>query len=449
VDGRTRCRPWRFRRWNQTGDACRADPNPLWSHIRWPTIPESTRGKDRQITGPRKRGKGSWNCYWVFPRQTEDKAEDQTEDKAEDQTEDQTKDQTKDKAKDPPPAPKLYISATQEARLVAYVQSRGDQLRKYELRRRFADIAGGPALLWTSPDLAIDRKETATLFALLDADEDGLISSDERDMATKSLNEEDLNRDGRVDWNELHAALKPRSARRKISSHEFSWQSWDATGADSTEDLSVKVSFADKADQSSLAIENRQLSEAWRQNEATLMQTSPLKVVGQAAVFSHPKISIALTAVTSPDSSTSDDQLSVGVVMEGNPLHRKLDRDGDGSLSAVERRSCGELITSLDQNGDGSLSMDELPVLLRVCVGQGACAHEALNSDLSVIQSSRGEDGQVIKVAPPKWFVSMDRDGDRTLTREEFLGKRSSFEEMDTDNNDLLSVSEVLATNPD
>jgi len=130
----------------------------------------------------------------------------------------------------------VYTAATQNDRLAAYARSRGERLKKHELRRRAADVAGGPALLWTSPDVAADREETATLFAFLDADEDGVISSRERSTAVETLEDQDVNADGRIarfrspkkkvnqtwrltitGWSSLGVSTKPRFIRVRRS----------------------------------------------------------------------------------------------------------------------------------------------------------------------------------------------------------------------------------------
>jgi Ca2+-binding EF-hand superfamily protein len=329
--------------------------------------------------------------------------------------------------------------------MVAYARSRGDRLTRYELRRRIADIAGGPALLWTSYDFGAERSETLTLFAFLDADGDSMLSPQEGEAADEALSALDANSNGRVDWSELQLGLKPRSARRSAHSALVEWRSWDANESEHVEDLSVAVAFSNKEGKSYLTVNDCALGEPWNQNTAELQRALTEESQGQAVLMSHPKIAVALTAVQ-PASLADVDQISVGVTSESNALFRELDRDGNWNLSAVECRSCSDVIAALDQNADGTLEVGELPIMLRLCVARGAVAHEALTDGISVVQTLDDAGVNDRKLVPPEWFISMDKDGDRRLTRKEFVGGRAPFNKMDTDGNDLLSVQEALAT---
>ena len=139
-------------------------------------------------------------------------------------------------------------------------------------------------------------------------------------------------------------------------------------------------------------------------------------------------------------------QVSIGVALEANALFRALDRDGNWRLSTSEVRSCKEVIASLDADSNGTLEASELPILLRVCVGRGATAHEALLEPVSIVRQSERADLEKRKELAPDWFASMDKDGDLTLTRKEFIGNREAFDKMDADENERLSVEEVLAS---
>ena len=332
----------------------------------------------------------------------------------------------------------------QKNRMVAYAKSRGERATRYELRRRVADLAGGPALLWTSQDFAAGRNETQMLFALLDEDENGVISAQEVERAGDAIENCDLDSDGRVELAEVSLRLKPRSPRRAASSAKFDWRTWNANESEHVEDLSVNISFTKEENKSKLSIDDCVLAEPWIQTTADLHQGRAEEPLGQAVLLSHPKVTIALTAAAE-NGATDLNQISVGVTSEGNSLFRHLDRDGDWSLTALEIRDLSERILDLDQNADGGLDVNELPTLLRVCVAQGAVVHRALNDGIAFVQASGdpSEPGQ--KLTAPAWFVSMDKDGDRTLTRNEFLGGGDAFNKMDADENKILSVAEALA----
>ena len=343
---------------------------------------------------------------------------------------------------------RTYFTPTAKERMIAYAKSRADRLTRYELRRRVADIAGGPSLLRTSNDFGSQRHETVTLFAFLDTNEDGAISPKERSVAVQVLNDLDVNSDGKTDWNELQRGLRPRTSKRKNGVASVDWQPWDTSQSDSIEDLIVAVSFNDAQDESGLTIDDCELDEQWEVAAAKVRKANAESAHGSVVLASRPKFSLALSAAQSADETDeATEQISIGVTLESNALFRSLDRDGDWSLSTNERDSIDEVITSLDANADGSVVISELPILLRVCVSRGAKAHEALADNVSIVLENDEEEHS--HQAAPDWFVSMDQDGSRTLTRKEFLGERTSFDEIDTDRNDLLSVAEVLAAESD
>ena len=332
--------------------------------------------------------------------------------------------------------------------MVAYAKSRGDRATQFELRRRVADFAGGPALMWTSQDFAAGRHETQILFALVDADEDGMISPSEREDIEAVLKGCDLNSDGRIELVELHSRLKPRSARRKSNAIEIDWRPWDANQSEHVEDLSVIVSFNEANGKSNLLLDDWALGEPWANSTAELIRANEKEPCGQALLTSHPKITIALTAA-SEDGTVNSDQVAIGVMAEGNALFRHFDRDGNWSLTMTEILTSCDQLSELDQNADENIDVSELPILLRVCVARGTVVHRSLKEHVSFIQSSDDASDSRPKLTPPEWFVSMDKDGDRMLSRKEFLGGREAFDNLDGDENELLSAEEALSLQPE
>ena len=329
------------------------------------------------------------------------------------------------------------------ARIVAYAKSRGDRASRYELRRRIADLAGGPSLLWISNDFAADRNETHILFAFLDADEDGTISPSELDQFDKVFDRCDRNSDNRVGLTELHARLKPRSASRKSTSTNLDWQSWDANRSEHVEDLSINVAFNESERKSKLLLDDCALADPWESQTAEMSRIDGQQSCGQALLVSHPKVSIALTA---EEESKVAGQISVGVMAEGNALFRHLDQDGNWSLSRTEMDDGRDRILELDRNSDQGIDVTELPVLLRVSVARGVAAYRSLQEYVAFVPVSGDADETKQKLTPPQWFVSMDQDGDRLLSRKEFLGGRDAFDNLDGDANQLLSVEEALSS---
>jgi hypothetical protein len=142
---------------------------------------------------------------------------------------------------------------------------------------------------------------------------------------------------------------------------------------------------------------------------------------------------------------TQSDQISIGVAVEGDALFRHVDRDGDWSLSSVERRDLEQRITELDLNDDQRLEADEMPGLIRVCLARGAVADQALLETVAFLQPSEESDEPGQNIKAPEWFISMDKDGDRTLTETEFLGGAEAFSKLDADDNGVLSVEEAAS----
>ena len=379
----------------------------------------------------------------------EEETEAKTGAEAKAETEEESdEEEGEDEAEKETPAPKFYVASSSKDRLATYARARGDQLTRHELRRRVADISGGPALLRTADGFGTHRHKTMTLFAFLDTNQNGVISQLESDAALKALAACDLNSNDKIELEELQKDLKSNSAQRKISSTGIGWQPWDAIESHDVEDLSLQVSFNDDSDDSSLKISDVRLDESWELTKIDVLKDNPKEPYSTSAMLSHPKVSVVLSAAQ-PEGEVEEEfnQISIGVTLEGNALFRALDQDGDWSLSKSERRSCSDVIASLDTNSNG-LEAGELPILLRLCVARGATAHQALNERVAIVPQSDRANKEKQKLSAPEWFTSMDKDGDLILTREEFIGPRKSFNKIDTNKNKLLSVEEVLEFKP-
>ena len=253
----------------------------------------------------------------------------------------------------------------------------------------------------------------------------------------------DRDADHRVDLMELHYGLKPRSARRTSKAGSVGWQAWDAMGSEHIENLSVKLAFEKSADKSNQRLDDFVLLEPWKKSKAEMIPLEQQESCGQAILLAHPKVTIALTAA---EESKTSGQISVGVLVEGNALFRHLDQDGNWSLSRIEFKACRDRIVKLDQNADQRIDIGELPTLLHVTVARGAVAHRSLQEYVAFVPESDDPNASREKLTPPQWFASMDRDGDRVLTRTEFLGEREAFDKLDSDENQRLSVEEALSS---
>ena len=334
------------------------------------------------------------------------------------------------------------------ARMIAYAKSRGEKATRHELRRRVADFARGPALLRTVSDLSSDRKETHILFALFDTNEDGTISKTELKDVGTIFDRCDLNANNRVDLMELHSKLKPRSARRVSQANAALWQAWDVDRSKHVQNLSVKVAFGETEYKSDQQLHDCALADPWKKLPAKMIRLEGQTLCGHAILLTHPKVTIALTAseATNAENSKATGQVSVGVLAEGNALFRHLDRDKNWELNRTEFNACQDRVFQLDQNSDQRVDLGELPILLHVTVARGAVAHQSLQEYVAFLPLSDDADGGRDSLTPPEWFVSMDQDSDRILTRAEFLGDRDAFDKLDLDENQQLSVEESLTS---
>jgi hypothetical protein len=101
-------------------------------------------------------------------------------------------------------------------------------------------------------------------------------------------------------------------------------------------------------------------------------------------------------------------------------------------------------MTQLDRNADESVSSDEIPTPIRLAVTLGPHVHELLATPTGSVRTVAPRDATA---PPPDWFVSMDKNHDRDLSRGEFLGTTEQFRQFDADGDGLLSVMEATKLN--
>ena len=99
------------------------------------------------------------------------------------------------------------------------------------------------------------------------------------------------------------------------------------------------------------------------------------------------------------------------------------------------------LLAALDRNEDGQVGSDEIPVPIRLAVTLGPQVHQLLQAPTGAVRTIAPRDAAT---APPDWFLSMDKNKDRDLSRGEFLGTTEQFRQFDADGDGLLSAKEAL-----
>jgi Ca2+-binding EF-hand superfamily protein len=325
------------------------------------------------------------------------------------------------------PSTRRYSLPSAPAEFVRrYLEATGREPSPAEVRWLLAERIDGPVLLILNDNFQRFRANQRPVFHVLDRDRDGAISPDELEQAVKSFQECDLNRDGIVDATEIaKAAADPRLKNfEPTAAGKLIDRAADATAAP---DLTLAVSFntADPA-QSTIAVT------AWG---------GELQVAAAAAEVNGETISIprsdAILAFSAVQYGAGD-QISLGAVNDGYPLLPVLDPNDDGRFTVRELRELVPRLRQFDRNQDGGLTADEIPPTIRICFGLGPFVHRELAGIRSVNRPSGAP-----AVQAPAWFARMDRNKDNDLTRAEFPGTDEQFQELDADQDGLISGQEA------
>ncbi len=120
-------------------------------------------------------------------------------------------------------------------------------------------------------------------------------------------------------------------------------------------------------------------------------------------------------------------------------LFAAVDLDHDQRLDAREIESLPERLAQLDTSGEGELSGDEVPTSLMVGLARGNLENlEGLFTPPPVIARAPAE-------GTPRWFTSMDANGDGAISHREFLGPAAAFATLDTSGDGLVDAAEAKA----
>lgn len=136
-------------------------------------------------------------------------------------------------------------------------------------------------------------------------------------------------------------------------------------------------------------------------------------------------------------------QLSLMVHDRVDGLFQALDIDANGRLGEREIATVAARIREFDEDGDGRLQADELPYSMIVAFSRGGAANERSFYVPRVPILSTITNGQ------QNWFVHADLNGDGDVSRREFLGSADQFAALDTSGDGFVSADEAAAANAD
>jgi Ca2+-binding EF-hand superfamily protein len=173
-------------------------------------------------------------------------------------------------------------------------------------------------------------------------------------------------------------------------------------------------------------------------------ESDPETTVGNSVITideGRQYIEISAAESASPAAQSAEpEQFAIGAVVDGYPLFRLLDTNGDKQITIQEARELPALLEQIDRNRDGSIDADEIPPAIRLAVSRGRLVNRLL---------AEASTAAKVRVAPkspqaPNWFVPMDANRDEYLSRQEFSGTAEQFDELDQDKDGLVSVTEAL-----
>ncbi|OYV89208.1 MAG: hypothetical protein B7Z73_07045 [Planctomycetia bacterium 21-64-5] len=125
---------------------------------------------------------------------------------------------------------------------------------------------------------------------------------------------------------------------------------------------------------------------------------------------------------------------------EKDPIFSLLDSDHDDRLTTRELRGATSALRGVDADGDGRITPDESPAALVIVVGRGQPPEMLSSGKTTTVANS--------PVDRPKWFLRMDVNGDREISREEFPGTNAKFRALDLDGDGFIVAGEAQQAEP-
>lgn len=142
-------------------------------------------------------------------------------------------------------------------------------------------------------------------------------------------------------------------------------------------------------------------------------------------------------------SLVSSAQLSLMVHDRIDGLFQALDIDANGRLGEREIATVAARIREFDEDEDGRLQADELPYSMIVAFTRGEAANERS------FYVPRVPKVNTITNEQQTWFVHADLNLDGDVSRREFLGSANQFAVLDTSGDGFISADEAAAATAD
>jgi Ca2+-binding EF-hand superfamily protein len=148
-----------------------------------------------------------------------------------------------------------------------------------------------------------------------------------------------------------------------------------------------------------------------------------------------------LLAYVEQESASSQSRVEMSISHNGQSAFEVIDENKDRRLTRRELRNAYDRLGKLDRDGDGVITAIELvgrfqgtlelgrPVLFQrpTAINRGDTTAPLVN----------------VPTAGPDWFRKMDRNRDGDLSPREFLGSPAQFKKLDADGDGLISAAEA------
>ena len=349
----------------------------------------------------------------------------------------------------------------------------------YELRWLLAQFIPGPTLLCQNQSYSVKRGRIAPLWQLADANQDDILDEEEQNRLSSLVKQADQDRDQILNESELLAATNKithvpalfnwplelivisrspsndrdlsRRSVSKLYSHQAqnensSYAHWlhkhNLNGTELltfkhlqslSSDLTLKINFSS--------------SQTGVDSKIELLSESPLlktNANSTTLLLESDSAQLEISGWTDQTNSWSDNllgQLSIGAALDGSPLFRQCDTDGDRRLSVREQSEIPAILEALDVNKDGQLTPQEVKVPIRLALATGPVVHQVLSHPVGISRETKTS--EPVPLAPD-WFLGMDENKDNDLSRQEFLGSDEQFSQLDGNKDGLVDVKEAL-----